>query len=175
MAAASPPSISAHLKLFDGPRPGASFVGTDSSQGLHFPPGCVIRESLGTPRERKMKSVGAEERGRDGGETHPPGLENGGRFLEQIFTDAGAACLRSGTAGGKRGEGGGVGGEATQFMTELDRSNLSGTKTASNMHEGALRDTCPRTRPPPHEEFHWWNPEEADVDLRLTTHTAAYA
>lgn len=73
MAAASPASLSAHLKFLDGPRPGASLVGTDSRQGLHFPPGGVIGESLGTPGEEKVKSAGAEK-GRMTEELTPPDL-----------------------------------------------------------------------------------------------------
>lgn len=35
---------------------------------------------------------------KDNEDTYTTGLENRGRFLEQIFTDARAACLRSPTA-----------------------------------------------------------------------------
>lgn len=38
--------ISVHLKLFDSSCPRASFIGTDSCQGLHFSPSCIVRESL---------------------------------------------------------------------------------------------------------------------------------
>lgn len=39
-------SVSMHLKFFDSSRPRASFIGTDSCQGLHFSPSCIVRESL---------------------------------------------------------------------------------------------------------------------------------
>ena len=35
-----------HLKFFDSSRPCASLIGTDSRQGLHFSPSCIVRESL---------------------------------------------------------------------------------------------------------------------------------